>query len=435
MIFQSIASALPMCQTNTCKNQSASLIHVDVYKASGDLLTLTTHQFDTVHELKTQVETHLNIPLMCQKMVLDGSILHDAEALSAYCNTHNAMQVMMVVSFDQIYASLEDVDPTNRMKAVESLTQMAKDKDDWHVQAIELICARCEDPIHMVRETAEKALIALVHAGDECVISTLCGRLEQQTECSKRRGLLMALARCLLEEGEPSLVSDDDDRDQPHFPHPVVLGIISKMLQRGDVRGISACMACLEDDSTEVRTLACDAFRHVRVEDQDHAVNEISKCIRRHRGFVRVSAIEALLKVGKCNVNAVGALSSCEKDAYAIPTALKVLSEICDSGKLGASGECYAKHALGRLQSCTNSPNLQMPCESAPAKTAMKFKFHWDILQGRPVKEEQVEEPSFFQNALALAKCVNPFDLQGRCSPSEPVPNGNVPERRFRARF
>mmetsp|Transcript_65890 Transcript_65890/g.102853 ORF Transcript_65890/g.102853 Transcript_65890/m.102853 type:complete len:311 (+) Transcript_65890:46-978(+) len=226
---------------------------ITVHRLNGDPITLPFKRGWTVMQLKRFLHDRGSLAPVFQNICVGSALLEGHEKISDHVKPHEALEVTVVSSLDEIRLQLQSNRAHSRAKA---LTSIANNFDCSNVCETLLASVRLclSDPSAHVRRRALDALWNLVERGDEDVIAEVTACLGDEAG-HVRESALLALEHVL----------------------PV-----------GDARFQAAVATCLHDVEARVR---CNALHKIEEVMKEHDRSQ-------HRGRVAKgwhALVEALL--------------------------------------------------------------------------------------------------------------------------------------------
>eukprot|EP00927_Polykrikos_kofoidii_P065459 TRINITY_DN61205_c0_g1_i1.p1 TRINITY_DN61205_c0_g1~~TRINITY_DN61205_c0_g1_i1.p1 ORF type:complete len:692 (+),score=98.01 TRINITY_DN61205_c0_g1_i1:96-2078(+) len=194
-------------------------IGVRIYGLSGRLLEFAADPDSTVEDLKLRIADSLQVPPLCQRLIVDGSILRDADLLvslpvehddnaapavedNSWTSTsedtgcsavHAFVSITLIKTVDHVFARATAADVATRRSAAETL-EYAANID--HERAIEVLDVCCSDVDQDVRLIAYRTMAHVASPDNDRALGALTRGLDRR-DFAERRAALDAVVQVL----------------------------------------------------------------------------------------------------------------------------------------------------------------------------------------------------------------------------------------------
>lgn len=275
-------------------------IHITVNRMGGDTLELDVDRSTTVAELKEQLGQRLEIPPLCQVLVLESPTLnqsamlpneagrvplhrfvpHPCESGGEVSVAEQSLTLMLVVSYNQSTANLAD-----RMTAIAALTKTG---------CVSMLLMLMEDTNPDVREAALVAIAAVAPEGDEHALAAAGASLEDLS-VFVRRASLQVLIKIGSKGDERILacIARGLRHENAGVRHTAVEAL-GAMVENGDIQAVGSLMGCLRDRDFGVRAAAARNVALVAEAKDALAISALTALRNDPEGPVRKQVAKAL---------------------------------------------------------------------------------------------------------------------------------------------
>eukprot|EP00746_Dinoflagellata_sp_MGD_P006979 gnl/MRDRNA2_/MRDRNA2_113786_c0_seq1.p1 gnl/MRDRNA2_/MRDRNA2_113786_c0~~gnl/MRDRNA2_/MRDRNA2_113786_c0_seq1.p1 ORF type:complete len:214 (-),score=46.41 gnl/MRDRNA2_/MRDRNA2_113786_c0_seq1:19-660(-) len=203
-------------------------VRIRLHTIAGKAIELDLSLQSSVRELKEQIAQLWALPPLCQRLLVEGTLLEDSQKIDSYCpNGCITLPITVITTDADAHAYLMDRSPKVRIEAVEAIANISVKKSDK--ESIIAICGRLEDADEGVRKAAVKAISVMSHQGNEMALSEVGSRLAHAND----------------------------------FVRATAVEALAKISTRGDPRVIEEVRAVLDDEAMVVKMAALLALAEI----------------------------------------------------------------------------------------------------------------------------------------------------------------------------
>eukprot|EP00929_Paragymnodinium_shiwhaense_P020004 TRINITY_DN13472_c0_g1_i2.p1 TRINITY_DN13472_c0_g1~~TRINITY_DN13472_c0_g1_i2.p1 ORF type:complete len:771 (-),score=183.82 TRINITY_DN13472_c0_g1_i2:130-2442(-) len=299
-------------------------VEVSLYGLAGKLLQFVSDPSSSVRELKLRISERLQVPPLCQRLVIGTHLLEDEELLVAYCSPEGgsaALIITMISTLGGVIAGASDERASTRRQAVETMVHVAQ--VDYE-RAVEILVVACADTDQQVRLTALRVLGFVARFGDRLAQEAFRRRLSAN-EYFERRLALEGFAQTTAASAERAglqggRVTTPPPATATTLPEPCMIDGFAELAKVDAGLGLAALAACLEHDVAEVAWGAASLL--ISMADKGAlpvVVEEVRSCVERASGRAKLPAMKVLSRLASRNEQAAvdtlaGCLDSWEAD-------------------------------------------------------------------------------------------------------------------------
>lgn len=227
----------------------------------------------------------------------------------------------------------EDVEKAVRHEAVLAVAQVAEEGDNF---ALDLVCQRLEHRFWWVTKVALDALVAIAKNGSEQAIDAVVPKLRSES-ANTRRVAADAMQRLLQAGGTRDYAIEKVAaclEDPMEGVRETAMNLLAKVGVDSDV-AVTAICSRFESDYEDVRQAASAALASIRQQGDPHCVRQVLLRCEARQPWVRVHALEALIKC--CGHNDPQIIKPLcrrlvDSDEYVRRAAQKTFSEVFATG-------------------------------------------------------------------------------------------------------
>lgn len=230
----------------------------------GSTLTLEVDPLCTVRALKEKVASSWQMPALCQTLLMDKVVLEDEEELLCYCQGgSNAVELLVVVSYQKAYDSLASGCTKTKLAAMSAVAHMGATGDERMLTKLNDLF----DDEHMaVRHEAAHTVSRLAPLGHELAISLMQRRLSspQPDIVITAMGVISRVARHCAGEEVRLHVAQLAAHESPQL-RDAALRTLASIVRPGDSASVQCLQRGMEDPDRLVRVAAVRALSTLAV--------------------------------------------------------------------------------------------------------------------------------------------------------------------------
>lgn len=324
-----IPSAVPDAE------EAPGTVHIVVYKVAGGSVEVRLDSYGMVSDLKMRIAEILKVPPACQKMIVGGLILNDADLVSTYYHTSNPVLVVtLIITLDEVTKSLEHFDHERREKALLVLADLGL---QGGLSSMTAVIGHLQDIHSSIRRAALHALPKVVPKGNVSAIQALKPLLLDPVVCVRCKALETYAKLALTVPGD-ALVPEELRtclHDNEFVVRSAALETLGRLASKGHSESLQLATECLRDTHASVRRAAVKVLTAVAERGDEQTIETVISLIERSSSGLKCAAMEALAAIAeKGDERAVLLICGFLQDQQGLVrlTAAKVLTKIAAAG-------------------------------------------------------------------------------------------------------
>lgn len=304
-------------------------ILIDLTNLSGESLHIKAGSLRTACDVKQEVATRWNVPIVCQKLLVGSEALDDDSLLSDLCKDSNVIPMSLVVSLGNAHDSLIHGNRSDRRVALQALAKvMPTDEKSltsihslaadgaWEVRiaaldaikqmsatgdetALSTVRNLLDDANAQVRLSALQALIHLAPAGSErCIVAATHTLLQDRSEIV-RDGVIQTFATLSAEIKDH--IKAEAKRLLLHSRLEVrlaALRALSSLAHSGDASSVDDVCACLDEHNEEICLEALRTLSHIASRGDSFVTDAVVARLRHPSAAVKLEALRTVESMG-----------------------------------------------------------------------------------------------------------------------------------------
>lgn len=272
------------------------MIHIFVQSIGGEQLEMDLEQNVQVIAIKQKVSDIWQIPMVCQQLVHNTSVIDDYDYVNnIFATEKNGLRLALVVCLDFLAKELATREEN---KVIRALGDFAKLGLRAGASAFASVIECLDIGSRLVRVAAVETLGAIAKRGDEQAIDAVNGALIQSSCGSVWEAAIKVLAVLTRkEDGRGINAASLGLQHRDKRVRIASLYALSELTHKGDERAVAAMICCLRDKEVSVTVTALEVLRrHANIGD-DQVIQAVTACLRCWDTTVRKAAIFALRTV------------------------------------------------------------------------------------------------------------------------------------------